>query len=146
MRLKMCQVQSTCLRQARLIPTTALRHKCGYYPPCTNEKTGTLWFVACLCRPCRTSQAVLVIKNPLANAGDKRDVGSDPGLRRSCGGGHSKPLQYSCLENPMGIELQSWTCLKQLSMNAHVLQVDDALNHYNLQQLLMKNWLSLIWK
>ena len=44
----------------------------------------------------------------------------------------------------MGIELQSWTCIKQLSMNAHVLQVNDALNHYNLQQLLMKNWLSLI--
>ena len=46
---------------------------------------------------------------------------------------HSKPPQYSCLENPMDIELQSWTWLKQLSMNAHVLQVDDALNHYNLQ-------------
>ena len=24
-----------------------------------------------------------------------------PGLRRSLGGGHGKPLQYSCLENPM---------------------------------------------
>ena len=27
--------------------------------------------------------------------------GSIPGLRRSPGGGHSNPLQYSCLENPM---------------------------------------------
>ena len=29
------------------------------------------------------------------------DTGSIPGLRRSPGGGHGNPLQYSCLENPM---------------------------------------------
>ena len=40
------------------------------------------------------SQVALVIKNLPANAGD-------PGLGRSPGGGHSNPLQYSCLENPM---------------------------------------------
>ena len=40
-------------------------------------------------------------KNPLARAGDVRDVGSIPGLGRSPGGGHGNPLQYSCLENPM---------------------------------------------
>ena len=40
-------------------------------------------------------------KNPLASAGDVRDVGSIPGLGRSPGGGHGNPLQYSCLENPM---------------------------------------------
>jgi len=28
-----------------------------------------------------------------------RDLGSDPGLGRSPGGGHGNPLQYSCLEN-----------------------------------------------
>jgi len=39
-----------------------------------------------------------VEKNPPANAGDIRDVGSIPGLRS--GEGHGKPLQYSCLENP----------------------------------------------
>ena len=44
-----------------------------------------------------------MVKNPLANAGDVRDEGSIPGLRRSPGGGHSNPLQYSCLENPMDI-------------------------------------------
>ena len=43
----------------------------------------------------------LVIKNPPANAGEKRDVGSIPGSGRSPGGGHDNPLQYSCLENPM---------------------------------------------
>ena len=29
------------------------------------------------------------------------DLGTIPGLRRSPGGGHGNPLQYSCLENPM---------------------------------------------
>ena len=28
-------------------------------------------------------------------------LGSIPGLGRSFGGGHSNPLQYSCLENPL---------------------------------------------
>ena len=46
------------------------------------------------------SQVVLVVKNPPANAGDLRDVGSTPGLGRSPGGRHGNPLQYSCLENP----------------------------------------------
>ena len=47
------------------------------------------------------SQVVLVVKNPSANAGDIRDVGSIPGLGRSPGGGHGNPFQYSHLENPM---------------------------------------------
>ena len=46
-------------------------------------------------------QVALVVKNLPANAGDVRDVDSIPGLGRSPGGGHSKPLQYSCLENSM---------------------------------------------
>ena len=49
----------------------------------------------------RTSQVAQVVKNPPANAGDARDVGSIPGLERSPGEGHGNPLQYSCLENPM---------------------------------------------
>ena len=40
------------------------------------------------------------VKNPLANEGDIRDEGSIPWLRRSPGGGHGNPLQYSCLESP----------------------------------------------
>ena len=42
-----------------------------------------------------------MVRNPLANAGDVRDVGSTPGSGRSPDGGHGNPLQYSCLENPM---------------------------------------------
>ena len=36
---------------------------------------------------------------------DVRDTSSNPGSRRSPGGGHSNPLQYSCLENPMNREI-----------------------------------------
>ena len=41
-----------------------------------------------------------VVKNPPADAGDARDVGSIPGLGRSPGVGNGNPLQYSCLKNP----------------------------------------------
>ena len=47
------------------------------------------------------SQVALVVENPLANAGDKRDVGSIPGSGRFPGEGQGNPLQYSCLDNPM---------------------------------------------
>ena len=46
------------------------------------------------------SQVVLVVKNPPANAGDKRDAGSIPGSERFAQGGNGNPLQYLCLENP----------------------------------------------
>ena len=35
------------------------------------------------------------------NSGDTGDSGSIPGLGRSPGGGNGKPLQHSCLKNPM---------------------------------------------
>ena len=68
-----------------------------------------------------------MVKNPLANAGDVRDVDSIPPLGRSPGGGLGNPLQYSCLENPMDRGArwatvprvaQSWPGLKQLSTHA----------------------------
>ena len=40
-------------------------------------------------------------KESACNAGYTGDLGSIPGLRRSPGGGHGNPLQYSCLEDPM---------------------------------------------
>ena len=48
------------------------------------------------------SQVTLMVKNPPANAGDVRTVGSIPGLGRPSGGGHSNLLQHPCLENPHG--------------------------------------------
>ena len=49
----------------------------------------------------RASQVALVVRNLPANAGNIRDTGSIPGLGRSLEGGHSNPLQHSCLESPM---------------------------------------------
>ena len=42
-----------------------------------------------------------MVKNPLANAGDARDMGSVPALGRSSGGGNDNSLQHSCKENCM---------------------------------------------
>ena len=39
-------------------------------------------------------QVALVIKNPPANAGDIRDMGSIPGWGRSPGEGRANPVQY----------------------------------------------------
>jgi len=47
------------------------------------------------------SQVALEIKNPPASAGGIRDTGLISGLGRSPAEGKGKPLQYSCLENPM---------------------------------------------
>ena len=74
------------------------------------------------------TQVVLVVKNLPANAWDIRDEGSIPGLGRSPGGGHSYPLQYSCLENPMDRGAwqatvhsitQSQVWLKRVSVHSH---------------------------
>ena len=45
-------------------------------------------------------------KNPLANAGDVRDMCSIPESGRSPGGGNGNSLQYSCMEN--SIESGAW--------------------------------------
>ena len=73
----------------------------------------------------RTSQVVLVVKNPPGNAGD---VGSIPWSGKSPGGGYCNPHQYSCLENPL--DRGAWratvhrvgksrTWLERLSMHAY---------------------------
>ena len=48
------------------------------------------------------SKVALVVKNPSANAGDARNVGSIPGSGRSLGQRRGSPLQYAWLKNPMG--------------------------------------------
>ena len=42
-----------------------------------------------------------MVKNMPANAAEVRNTCSISGSGRSPGGGHSNPLQYSCLENPV---------------------------------------------
>ena len=49
------------------------------------------------------------VKNPPAGAGDTGDSGSIPGSGRSPGDGNDKPLQYSCLENPM--DRETWRAI-----------------------------------
>ena len=71
------------------------RSLAGYSPFGRKELDMTEWLIL------GASQVVLVVKNPPANAGDIRDVGSIPGSGRSPGGEHGNPLQHSCLENPM---------------------------------------------
>jgi len=51
-----------------------------------------------------------MVKNPPANAGDADDMSLIPESGRSPGGGHGKPFQYSCLENPMDREA-CWACI-----------------------------------
>ena len=67
-------------------------------------------------------QVALVVKNPSANAGDIRDMGSISGSGRSPGGEYSNSLQYPCLKNPMDRgtwratvhrATKTWTWLKQ---------------------------------
>ena len=48
----------------------------------------------------RTSQVVLVGKEPACHYRRMKDLGSIPGPGRSPGGGHGHTFQDSCLENP----------------------------------------------
>ena len=48
-----------------------------------------------------------VVKNPPADAGGAGDMGLTPGWRRSPGGGHGSPLQYSCLKRFL-IDRAAW--------------------------------------
>ena len=66
-------------------------------------------------------------KNPPANAGHIRDMGSIPRSGRSLGGRHGNPIQYLCLENPMDRGAwratvhrvaKSQTRIKQFSINS----------------------------
>ena len=85
-----------------------------------------------------------LVKNPLVNAGDVKNVGSNAGWRRSPEGGDGNPLKYSCMENPMDSGAwratvhwvtKSQTQLKQLSIHAwqfHYLCQTDQLNDWPL--------------
>ena len=46
-------------------------------------------------RESEVAQVALVVKNPPANAGDIKDMGSIPGSGRSSRGEHNNPLQCS---------------------------------------------------
>ena len=86
----------------------------------------------------------LVVKNPLANTGNIRDVSSIPGSGRSTGEANGAPPQYSCLQNPMDSGAwramvlrvtKSLTRLKWLSTH-HTQHARSS----NLRQLKKKKW------
>ena len=82
------------------------RWRLGGLPPVGLHRVGHDWSDLAAEAAAGASQVALVVKNPPANAGDRRDTGSVPGSGRSPGGGHGNPLQYSCLEN--SITREAW--------------------------------------
>ena len=50
------------------------------------------------------SQGALVLRNPPANAGDIRDVGSIPGWGRFLGEGHGNPFPVSLPGESLGLQ------------------------------------------
>ena len=56
------------------------------------------------------------------NAGDPEDLGLIPGLEKSPGGGNGNPLQYSCLDNPMGTGACGLQSMRsQVNMHTHII-------------------------
>ena len=97
----------------------------------------------------------LVGKNPPANAGDVRDIGSIPGSGRFPRGGHGNPLQFSCLENLMDRGAwratahgyaKRWTWLKRLSMHRmHKTFSKQPIKIYSDQRMLGNRLNNLPW-
>ena len=67
------------------------------------------------------SQVALMVKSWPANAGNVTDLGSIPGSGRCPGGGHGRPLQYSCLENFMDRGAQ-WASVHRVAKSQTWLQ------------------------
>ena len=68
-----------------------------------------------------------MVKNTPATAGDARHAGSAPGAGRFSGEGNGRPLQYSCLENPM--DRGAWWAT---SMGLQKSQTDQVTEHSQL--------------
>ena len=95
-------------------PSVWYRRPACFIPLCSpfSEPFVTLYFDCCT-SPSPTLDSVLHVglppggvKNPPANAGDRRDVGSIPGLERSFGGGHGNPIRWRIpwTEEPGGVQ------------------------------------------
>ena len=107
----------------------------------------------------KASQVALVVRNPPANEGDIRDMGSIPGSGRSPEGGHSTHSSILAWRIPWTEELgglqsiasQSQTQLKWLSMHAQQISTKKlfhSLQFYNLSHntdLLEANFLKITY-
>ena len=83
-----------------------------------------------------------MVKNPPANAGDRRDMSSILESGRSPAGGHGNPFQY-CLENPIdrGVwqarvhrAAESWTRLKHDLACTHMPDAPERNEYFQRQQ------------
>ena len=74
----------------------------GLYGPWGHKELDMTEWLTLSLSPLNGFPGGTVVKNPLANAGDTRDLALIPGLGRSPGEGKGYPLQYSGLENSMG--------------------------------------------
>ena len=91
------------------------------------------------------------VKESACNAGDLRDTGLIPRLERSPGGVHSKPLQYSYLENPMDrggwwatVHTVAESNMKRLSMDALSFSLAGATpNHVHYSFPEIPRWIGL---
>ena len=77
-----------------------------------------------------TSQVVLVVKNPPANARGAGDTSLIPGLGKFPGGGHGNPLQYSCLEIPMDRGAWWATVCRVTKSRTRLKRLGMSLNYY----------------
>ena len=81
-----------------------------------------------------------MVKNPPANEGETRNLGSIPGLGRSPGVGNGNPLQYSCLDSPVDGRaggLQSLGLQSRTRLSLHVFGTVSLLYSYTLQLLVI---------
>ena len=90
------------------------------------------------------------VKESACNAGDLRDTGLIPRLERSPGGVHSKPLQYSYLQNPMDrggwwatVHTVAESNMKRLSMDALSFSLAGASNHVHYSFPEIPRWIGL---
>ena len=77
-----------------------LNHLIFQWPPVKKRGEGGKWYIT-IHNPSRSTAGFpdgSVVKKPPANAGDASSI---PELGRSPGQGNGKPLQFSCLGNPM---------------------------------------------
>ena len=114
---------------------------------CTSTKSDFLTVLkGARYEPRWASQGARGVKNPPANAGDVRDVGSIPGLGRCPGGGNGNLLQYSCLENSTDRGARQATVHEvtksrtQLSTDARACVHTHTHTHTSLYGLVCQGW------
>ena len=80
-----------------------------------------------------------VVKNPPANAGDTRDMGSIPESGRSPGIGSGNLLQYSCLENSLD-RIVWWAIVNGATKSWTRLRMNMELINYSVSFLFSRSY------